>query len=61
VIEGTTRDSQGNPLPLAGVRIYEITCTSAETCAGPRRVAPVLRAQARSDANGTFRAVVAAP
>jgi hypothetical protein len=48
-------------LPLAGVRLYQVACTSTETCSGPGRVAPILRAQARSDAGGHFRAVVAAP
>jgi hypothetical protein len=61
VIEGTTRDSTGGVLPLAGVRLYQVACTSTETCSGPGRVAPILRAQARSDATGHFRAVVAAP
>jgi hypothetical protein len=61
LVEGTTRDSTGAVLPLAGVRLYEVTCTSSDTCTGPRRVSPILRAQARSDATGHFRVVVAAP
>lgn len=60
LITGTTRDSSGAVLPLAGVRLYDVTC-AAETCAGSARSAPILRGQARSDAAGHFRAVVAAP
>jgi hypothetical protein len=63
LISGTTRDSTGAVLPLAGVRLYQVACPSVETCAGADRVVapPILRAQARSDAAGRFRAVVAAP
>jgi hypothetical protein len=60
LITGTTRDSAGGVLPLAGVRLYDVTC-AAETCTDTLRSAPILRGQTRSDATGHFRAVVAAP
>jgi hypothetical protein len=58
LVEGTLRDASGQPLPLAGVRFYQIACTTAATCTGPTRVAPNLLAQARSDAIGHYRAVI---
>ncbi|HEX4404147.1 MAG TPA: hypothetical protein VH560_04920 [Polyangia bacterium] len=58
LVEGTLRDSGGQPLPLAGVRFYQIVCTSPATCIGPTRVAPNLLAQAHSDGNGHYRAVI---
>jgi hypothetical protein len=58
LVEGTLRDASGLPLPLAGVRFYQIACTTAATCTGSARVAPNLLAQAHSDANGHYRAVI---
>jgi hypothetical protein len=54
VVEGDVRDAAGNPLPFATVRIYS-PCTPP--CAAPT----LLRAETQADANGRFRAVVAAP
>ncbi|HSZ83542.1 MAG TPA: hypothetical protein VLA14_14750 [Polyangia bacterium] len=58
LVEGTLRDAGGQPLPLAGVRFYQIACTTSATCTGATRVAPNLEAQAHSDANGHYRAVI---
>jgi hypothetical protein len=61
LVEGTLRDAAGQPLPLAGVRFYQIACTTSATCTGAARVAPNLLAQAHSDANGHYRAVIPMP
>jgi hypothetical protein len=54
-IDVVVRDVAGSPLPQAGVRFYGPACAEASACPG---TPPVLKAQARADANGFFRAVV---
>jgi hypothetical protein len=58
LIDGTASDLLGRPLPYAAVRVFEILCTTTpDTCSGPARVPPALRAQGRADASGRFRLV----
>ena len=58
IVEGTLRDGTGQPLPLAAVRFYAVTCVDPVACGGS---GPVLQAQARADANGHYRAVIPMP
>lgn len=61
LVDGTARDSQGRPLPYAAVRLFEVACTAPETCTGPARVPPTLRAETRADTTGRFRIVFPRP
>jgi len=56
LIEADLRDSMNEMLPNTTVRFFETRCPPPGSCK-----APLLRAEAQSDANGHFRAIVAAP
>jgi carboxypeptidase family protein len=56
LIEGDVRDAADMPLRNATIRIFEPRCATVAGCTTP----PWLRAETQSDANGHFRAVVAA-
>jgi hypothetical protein len=58
VVEGTVRDTSGQPLPQAGLRFYAPACAAPETCVG---APPVLEAQAHANGNGHFRAIIPMP
>jgi hypothetical protein len=58
IVEGTLRDVTGQPLPLAAVRFYAVTCADPMACAAS---GPVLQAQARADSTGHYRAVIPMP
>jgi hypothetical protein len=59
--DGTARDATGQPLSGAAVRLFEVPKCVMADCAGEVRQPPTLRAEARTDAAGHFRAVFAAP
>ena len=56
VFEGIVLDADGNPVPLATVRIFEPDCADGASC--PASTPPLLHAQTQSDAQGRFRAIV---
>ena len=56
-IEGDVRGMDATPLGSASIKVFEVLC-QAESCGGPSRVAPALRAQTRTDMSGHFRAVL---
>jgi hypothetical protein len=60
VVEGTLRAANGTLLISAGIKIFEVQC-QGDTCRGPSRIPPVLRAQTHTDAMGVFRVVVPTP
>jgi hypothetical protein len=61
VADGTVRDAMGQPVPLAAVRLYEMpACPMPAGCMGAP-LPPTLRAEARTDAAGHFRAIFATP
>jgi hypothetical protein len=56
VAQGTVKNA-GGPVALANVRFFELTCgDTAAACTRPAS-APMVRAEARTDAAGQFRAV----
>jgi hypothetical protein len=57
LVEGTVRDSQGDPLPFAGVRFIGRACAAPDDCAG---APPVVEAAVHADADGHYRAVIPA-
>ncbi len=59
LVEGTVAGPHGEPLPSVVIHLFRIACgPTARPCTGPNRVAPSLRATARTDAHGAFRMVV---
>jgi hypothetical protein len=52
LVEGTIRDPNGSPVPLAGVRFYGPACAAPAVCPAP------LEAQTHADVNGHYRAVI---
>jgi hypothetical protein len=58
LIKGAVQGPDGAALPLANVRFLEVTCVSSDACFGRNRVGPLLRGEAHTDADGTFRAVL---
>ena len=60
VIEGTLKASDGTPLISAGIKVFEVLC-QGDTCQGPSRIPPVLRAQTSTDSMGVFRVVLPTP
>jgi hypothetical protein len=61
VAEGTAHDAMGRPIPLASVRFFQLTCgATAQDCTLPA-APPTLRAEARTDATGHYRAVFTVP
>jgi hypothetical protein len=58
LIKGIVRGSDGNALPSAGVRFFEVTCVGRDACFGANRIEPLLRADTHTDTDGSFRAVV---
>jgi len=59
LVAGTAFRPDGKAkLPSANVRLYELRCPPEATCMGAMGLVPVLRAQARTDTNGAFRAVI---
>jgi hypothetical protein len=59
VVEGTVFDSKGGTVRSATVRFFEVLCVP-DDCAGDHRVEPVLRAETRTDSEGSFRTVLPA-
>jgi hypothetical protein len=57
LFEGTVLAPDMTALPSATIRIYEPRCDGTD-CTAPNPPAPVLRAQALTDANGIFRVAV---
>ena len=60
VVEGTLTASDGTLLIGAGIKIFEVMC-QGDTCQGPSRIPPVLRAQTSTDAKGAFSVVLPTP
>jgi hypothetical protein len=60
LVKGTVLGPDGAVLPSATVRIFRVLCMGQDDCFGPTRTAPELLAQAVSDADGAFQAVVPA-
>jgi hypothetical protein len=56
-IEGDVMGMDATPLGSAAIKVFEVLC-QAESCGGPSRIAPALRAQTRTDMIGHFRAVL---
>jgi len=54
--EGDVEDAQGEPVPSATIRIFQLRCPTPDSC-----LAPTLIGQTQSDAAGHFRTIVAAP
>ena len=57
VVKGTLRASDGNALASAGIKFFQVLC-QGDSCQGPSRIPPGLRAQTRTDADGNFTAVL---
>jgi hypothetical protein len=58
LIKGAVQGPDGAALPFASVRFLEVTCVSSDACFGRNRIGPLLRGEAHTDADGTFRAVL---
>lgn len=58
LVKGSVQGADGTPLSSVDVRFYEIVCSGADQCFGPMRVQPILRAETRSNTDGSFQAVV---
>ena len=58
LVNGSVQGADGTPLSSVDLRFYEIACAGSDQCFGPMRVPPILRAETRSNADGTFQAVV---
>jgi hypothetical protein len=58
LIEGDLRQDDTNaPLPYTTIRFFEPQCRTTAACTQP----PLLRAETQSNADGHFRAIIAAP
>jgi hypothetical protein len=60
-VQGQVYAPNNKALAMAIVRLYKVRCRSDSDCFGPSRTAPLLIAQARTDATGKFVAVVPGP
>ena len=60
-IAGVVYGPGSQPLPVATIRLYDVLCRGDDDCFGPNRTPPLLRAEAQTDALGTFTAVVSGP
>ncbi len=58
LVNGSVQGADGTPLSSVDLRLYEIACAGSDQCFGPMRVPPILRAETRSNADGSFQAVV---
>jgi hypothetical protein len=58
LVRGTILGPDGNGLPSAGVRFFEILCSGDAACFGAKRLEPLLVAETHTDAQGKFRAVL---
>ncbi len=58
LVNGKVQGPDGTPLSSIDVRFYEVVCAGSDQCFGPMRVPPILRAETRSNADGSFQAVV---
>jgi hypothetical protein len=58
LIKGVVQGPDGAPLPYAGVKFFDVVCNGSASCYGPNRLAPLLRAETHTDADGNFRAVI---
>jgi hypothetical protein len=58
VIMGTVKAADASAMASAGIKIWDVLCTGSTTCMGAAKLAPALRAQSQTGADGTFRVVV---
>jgi len=58
LVRGSVLGPDGQGLPSAGVRFFEIKCSGDAACFGSNRVEPLLVAETHTDAQGQFRAIL---